>query len=424
MNLTFFPARLRRTFVSAALGALLTSCGGVQGEAESALTLSIAGHGSSYLAVQNGAGAWQPLTVSEIDAAGTDPVKVTLSDPQGRYGVVNVCLDAATGNLSVNLRHGVVFQTPVVSANCPSKEVSATVSVLWQLGGLAKDEYGNVYLGDASALVDSTAPQGRLELPAARYDLVASRYDGSARVPNRLVLEPGLAITGDSEIAVNFDGSFSFRPEVARLFVGGIRTGELLSGSVELVTPRGTAARVGEYTGGDALSYARIPAGLGYPGQAVSRGVSFRAEVQSFSYNDRSKAGSSRSVSRTFPNTPEKPLQLKLPEPLAPPTLTLLGDTIIRPQVSWQAHPAGTGLYTQFYSQIQAGHTVSYRLSQSSAWLKERAASYTLPDFSALPDWSAAWNLTRTEALFWNVSFIKKTRFKELSVSRSGVLTP
>ena len=307
---------------------LLASCGDVQGEAET-LTLSIDGRGSSYLAFQDGvaqdravqagiaqngeaaSGAWIPL------AADADtPHKLTLTDPQGRYGVLSLCLDETTGNLSVNVQYGVVSQTPTVSAECLTTEPVATVSVSGAVLGLAGKEYGNVYMGGVSALVDSAAPRHRLELPAARYDLVASRYGGAARVPNRLLLEPGLLLTEGAEVDVDFYGPFSFRPEVAKLAISGVRTGELLSGSVELITSGGTAARVGEYTGGDVLTYARIPAGLA--GQVLAQGATLRAEVQSFSYNDRTKAGSSRSISRTLPNPPGEPVSVKLPALLSP----------------------------------------------------------------------------------------------------------
>lgn len=407
---------------------LLAGCGDVQGEAAGPLTLSIDGRGSSYLAVQDGSGAWQALAV-----ASDTPQKLTLTDPEGRYGLLSLCFGAATGNLSVNVQHGTVSQTPAVSAQCPGDETPATVSISGEVEGLAEGEYGNIYLGRTSALVDSAAPRHRFELPAARYDLVASRYAGGERVPNRLVLEPGLPLTGAQALDIDFYGPFSFRPEVAQLAIDGVRTGELLSGSVQLVTrggtAGGTAARVGEYTGGNVLSYARLPAGLqGRSGQASGRGVSLRAEVQSFSYNDRTKAGSSRSVSQRIGRAPPSPpgelASVTLPAPIARPQLVLYGNTYLRPQASWQAHPAGGGTYAQFYSQVGDRHTVSYRLSQSSAWLAGRPLSYTLPDFSALPDWQAAWNLASDKELFWDVSFTQKTPFKALFVSRSGVLTP
>lgn len=398
---------------------LLAGCGDVRGEVE-VRTLSVDGRGSSYLAAQDGSGAWQPL------AAGTaTPSKLIVTDPEGRYGVMSLCLDTATGNLRVNVQHGVIAETSSVSAECLAEDAATTVGVSGQVRGLAEGEYGNVYLGDVSALVDSVTPSHRLELPAARYDLVASRYKGEERVPSRLVLEPELSIAAGETIDVDFYGSLSFRPEVAQLMIGGTREGELLSGSVELVTAGGTAARIGEYTGENVLAYARIPGTLaGRSGRALGPGAALRAEVQSFSYNDRTKAGSSRSVSRTLPTTLQKPPQLTLPAPLDLPGLTLCGAATVRPRASWRLHPAAVGFYTQFYSQVQSGHTVSYRLTQSSAWFARRSPSYTLPDFGMLPDWQAVWNLTRSEALFWDVSFTQKKPSREIFVSRSGVLTP
>ena len=161
------------------------------------------------------------------------------------------------------------------------------------------------------------------------------------------------------------------------------------------------------------------------------RGATLRAAAQSFSYDDRTKAGSSRSVSRTFAGD-EAPL-LALPQPLAEPTLSLPGNAAdaVRPRLRWRAHPAGPGSYTQFFSQLQgdvrggrAKRSVSYRLSQSPGWRVGQPYSYALPDFSALPEWQEAWNLRRGEPVFWEVSFRRTTQTGTHVASRSGVLTP
>lgn len=377
--------------------------------------LTLGGRGSSYLAYQDGSGAWQPLTTRLSEAA---PHRLSLADPQGRYGVMNLCLDDATGNLSVNVQHGTLAETPVVAANCASGAATpaGAVGVAGQVGGLEPGEYGNVYLGDASALVDSAAPRHRLELPAARYDLIATKYAPDERVPSRLVFEPGLVVGGAMTTAdVDFGGPYAFDPEPGMLLLAGVRPDELLSGSVEVVTETGTAALLGEYQGGNTLPYASIPA-------EVLRGAQLRAEVQSFSYNDRTKAGSSRSLTRTFA-AGTAPL-LRLPQPIAAPLLRLRGETGLRVTARWRAYPAAAGVYAQFYSQIRDGRSFSYRLSQSSAWLAGQSFSYTLPDFSALPQWQEAWNLARGAAIFWDVSFRRETPTTTLFASRSGVLTP
>lgn len=150
---------------------LLAGCGDVRG---SGVTLSVDGRGSSYLAVQDGSGSWRPLIG---DAEHT----LTLTDPAGRYGLLSVCAEgdagSSGGNLSVNVQHALLQDAPAVSAECAADEPeSAPVRLTGTARGLAAGEYGNLYVGDASALLDSAAPTGRLELPAARYDLVASRY--------------------------------------------------------------------------------------------------------------------------------------------------------------------------------------------------------------------------------------------------------
>lgn len=395
---------------------LLAGCGDVQGADGAVLTLD--GRGSSYLAYQDGMGVWQPLGTS---LEGT--LNLTLTDTQGRYGVMNLCLDEVTGNLTVNVRHALLSEAARVAATCSSDTVPADlVSVSGQVKGFRDGEYGNVYLGDASVLVDSSAPEHRLELPSARYDLIATRYTQDERVPSRMVVGPGVEALGKSPLVVDFAGPDAFTPQTATLPLVGVRPDELLSGSVEVVTQTGTVALLGEYLGGRTLRYARIP-------ETKLRGAVLRAAAQSFSYNDQTKAGSSRSVTRTFAGDAAP---LALPQPLAEPTLSVRTDAV-RPQARWHAHPAGPGTYAQFYLQLQGelqggqaqgGRSVSYRLSQSSGWLSGRPYSYTLPDFSTLPEWQEAWDLRRAEALFWEVSFSRTTETSTHFASRSGVLTP
>ena len=349
---------------------------------------------------------------------------LALTDPAGRYGLLSVCAEGSpddvsdnpgvNGNLSVNVQHALLGDAPAVSADCAADEPApAPVRLTGTARGLVAGEYGNLYVGDASALLDSAAPTGRLELPAARYDLVASRYRGTSRVPDRLVLELGVDLARSRTVDLDFGGPAAFSPEAAELTLSGVRPGELLSGSAELLTPGGTSALLGEYTGGNTLPYADVPA------ERLS-GSRLRAALQSFTYDDRTKAGSSRSLSRFLTGDPA----LRLPAPLGAPDLTLSVAETVRPAARWRAYRAGAGVYAQFYSQIRGGRAVSYRLSQSSAWFAGGPPSYALPDFRTLAGWDAAWDLLPGQDLFWDVSFAQETPLQTLFVSRSGVLIP
>ncbi len=424
--MSYTPTLSRRRLCWLLCALLLAGCGGVQGDGDEggAQILTLTGRDSGYLAYQDGVGVWQPLGTPPAEGA----LRLTLADPQGRYGVMNLCLDEATGNLNVAVRHALLREAAVVTLSCTAEPAVTRVSVLGRMEGLEDGEYGNVYLGDAAALVDSSAPEHRLELPAARYDLIATRYSRDQRVPSRIVFKRGVEVGGDRSTGlqnpfdVDFAGPDAFEPWTAVLPLLGVRPDELLSGSVEVVTQTGTVALLGEHLGGSTLLYARIPEGK-------LRGARLRAAAQSFSYDDRTKAGSSRSVSRTFA-ADEAPL-LALPQPLAEPSLSVSGDAA-RFRARWRAHPAGPGNYTQFYSQLQSvrgrqpkgKHSVSYRLTQSPGWLVGRPYSYAIPDFSALPGWQEVWELRRGEAVFWEVSYERTTETGTHLASRSGVLTP
>jgi hypothetical protein len=406
-HLPFFSCWRRPSTVVCVLlwALLLAGCGDVRGETDEAATLIVEGGGSSYLAYQDGGEAWRPLERGVSH-------RLSLRDPQGRYGVLSVCLDAAA-NLSADVQHHTLAERRTVDATCASVATEAPrTRVAGEVKGLAGGHYSHVYLGEVSALVDSTTPRHRAELPAGEYDLVATRYAQDARVPDRLVYRPRIPLT--DAVDVDFSGPEAVVLEVALVPLAGLRDGELVSGAVELTTASGTVALLGEYLGSSVLAYAAPP-------EDALPGAVLRASAQSFAYDDRTKAGSSRSATRTFRGS--APL-LRLPPPIAEPSLALRGEGTVRPHAEWAAYPAAPGVYTQFYSQVREGRSLSYRLAQSSGWLAGRPLSYTLPDFGALPEWRAAWELVRAEAIFWDVSFRRETPERALFASRSGVLTP
>ena len=238
----------------------LTGCGEVR-DADDAQILTVVGRGPSYHAYQDGSGAWQPLGAPSAEGS----LRVTLDDSQGRYGVMTLCLDEATGNVSAEVRHALLREVAVVTTGCAAEPAATGISVSGRIGGLGNGDYGNVYLGDAAALVDSSAPEHRLELPAARYDLIATRYSRGERVPSRIVFTPGVVVTderldhAEGSLNVDFGGPDAFEPQTALLPLIGSRPDELLSGSVEVVTQAGTVALLGEHLGGGTLLYARIP---------------------------------------------------------------------------------------------------------------------------------------------------------------------
>ncbi len=417
---------------------LMTGCGEEQGQVQEADTLTVVASGSSYLAVQDGLGDWQRLSDSP---APQNISTVTLSDPQGRYGVMSVCLDEGGGAVSVQVRRGILASAQVVAGeqngaalvragtsrgaalerlSCGDAATPETQGVVRaQVHGLFDGEYGSVYLGNASALVDASTTLTNLgALGTDPFDLVATRYAPDARLPDALLLRTGLEPTA-AGVTLDFASPDTVRLEAALIPLAGARPGELLSGSVELLTASGTRALLGEATAINGLSYARPPA-------ALLRDAALYAEAQSFLYNDRTKAGSSRSVSRAFVGGVITPLELPPPLHLGAPVITG-SDDALRPRARWTAADVNSGSYTQFYSQAREGKSVSYRFSQSLGYLRVRfpdAATYTqtLPDFRALPGWSAAWNLLPGDDLFWDVSYNRSTETESASSSRSGVI--
>lgn len=463
---------------------LFVGCTDVRGEASGAPYLTVDVQGAQWAALQDGTGPWRvldlraalpytptlPVTQGGVPAvlpvaarAATPPLPVTapslglqvaLTDPKGRYGVASVCPDAA-GNLLVRVQQATLAESAQVFSGCaqlqPTSGEVGTVS--GDVSGLRRGEYGSVYLGARSTLVDSAAPQHLLVLPALqgeRLDLIAARYRGGALVPERLVFEPDLQLAAGDRLEVDFTGPSSFAPETGSLKVEGTAEGEVVSAVVDIVSVGGTRARLGELSRGSTLTYARPPA-------ARIPGGTLHASVQSFSYDSASRSGSSRGLEATFrpppiPETaPETPLTLRLPDALGPVDLALQGPPeALRPTASWPAHEAGAGSYTQFYSQIRDGRTLSYALHQSGPWStlqrtlggaqhgaqpgegQMNRMSYTLPDFSALAAWDPTWSLGAEADIFWNVSFegapegagLPTGTFQSVSAGRSGVLTP
>lgn len=461
---------------------IFAGCGNVRGETNAAAQLRIDLQGAQWAAYRDGGSVWRPLelsggprqvaapSTSSEELAGTE-VWLTITDPKGRYGVASVCHDPGSNNLSLSVQHATLAEAAQVFAGClgPNSAPGVPLTVSGRVLGLGRGEYTSVYLGPRRTLVDSAAPQPLLELPAplqtetraeTRYDLVAARYRGDALVPERLLVEPNLSLERDRPLELDFSGPASFAPELGTLQLAGISPDEIVSATVEVVTPNGTRARLGELSSGNTLAYAQIPA-TRLPGGTL------QAFAQSFSYSDASKAGSSRGVERTFggpfaqppgrsggppdidllhtdvpdadPPDADTELSLTLPASLGPVELELRGTgTSLQPAASWPVHPGGADRYAQFYSQIRGGRTLSYALSQSALWASQEntsgntsntTLSYTLPDFSRLPAWRQEWALTSEADIFWDVSFVRATAYGDGSVgtvfaNRSGVLKP
>jgi len=427
---------------------LLAGCGEVYSQAQSSGSLQVDARGARWVAYQSGSGAWRLLTdegtppvvlppeqlegegyglgryargvPGEAPAVEGAPAAVPIADPAGRYGVASVCLDPASGNVRVTVQHATLRERRRVFAGCTVPgEAPETYTVQGRVRGLSRGEYSNIYLGAHSALVDASAATHRLELPAARYDLIAAKYGGDERVPEALVFEPNLLIEGDRTLDVDFGGPHAFSPTVRTVALRGTAEGELIYGAVDFVSARGTHARLGEISSGSALPYAHLP-------EPRPQGGTLRASAQSFSYSDRSKAGSSRGVVCTFGEVGD--LTLRLPQPLGPVKLARQGDPSAL-RASWSPHPAGADLYAQFYSQIVEQRTVSYAVSQSSGWFERRPLSYALPDLSGAPGWQPEWTLEGGET-FWDVSLLRRRGRRpqggvcSLFAARSGVLAP
>lgn len=437
MNLLYccfrlFLAPLRGVMVLFILMGFLAACGEPQTQVETANTFLLDARGSAYLAFQDGPGEWQLLS-GEPDAQGL--TTVSLSDPQGRYGVMSVCLDEESGGaVAVQIRQGLLpsidaaagtaATPPLVRLGCGVLDTATErMEVRGPVRGLDDGEYGSLYLGSVSALIDASTSVAGLELQgssASELDLIATKYAPDALLPSALVVESGLELSpgGVTPIDLDFTAPEAVALVAAEVPLTGQQPNELLSGSVAFLTRSGTRALLGESVFDGALGYARPP-------ESLLREAALQVEAQSFSYNDRTKAGSSRSVSRTFWGGAVAPLELPPSLELQAPGLTGSADSL-RPRASWKALPA-EGNYAQFYSQVRAGNSVSYRFSQSRAFLERRfpsAATYTqvLPDFSGLPGWRAEWNLARGDDIFWDVSFRTETAGRSASSSRSGVL--
>ena len=425
-------APLRGVITLLMLMGFLAACGEPQAQVETANTLLLDARGSDYLALQDGLGDWQLLSGTP-DAQGL--TTISLSDPRGRYGIMSVCLDEESGGtVTVQIKHGVIPSIsggvaattgpPLIRLGCGVLEAATErAEVRGPVRGLSDREYGSLYLGSASALIDASTPVAGLELQDAgvpELDLIATKYAPDALLPSALIVEGGLELSPDrvTPIELDFGSPDAVALEAAAVSLKGQRPGELLSASAELLTRSGTRALLGESVSNGTLGYARPP-------EVLLRGAALQVEAQSFSYNDRTKAGSSRSISRIFWGGAVAPLELPPPLELKSPVLTGSADSL-RPRASWTALPV-EGDYAQFYSQVRGGNSVSYRFSQSRAFLERRFPDtkiYTqaLPDFSALPGWQAEWNLSRDADIFWDVSFRVESAGGSASSSRSGVL--
>lgn len=395
----------------------LAAAGGIGKLQLRAGAVYISALGSSYLALQDGEGSWQPLSTRYRDSL---EKSVALQDPQGRFGVLHVCEDETTHNLSVQVHYGTLATMAAVVADCREKAVAAppapTQEVAIVAQGVKKGQYGNLYMGESSGLIDNQTQRYTLTKPLGEQDVVATLYAYEARVPSKLLYVPAESSTQATNFTVNFNGQNAQAARYAQVRLHGLRYGELLAGSVELLTPHGTVATLGEYVAGGDLPYAYLP-------QFRELGFRLRAEAQSFTYNRQTQAGLRRSVAQIFPSN-DVP-DLTLPPPLSVPEVKVTRRDPMRFTLVWSATSGEEGITTQFFSQVKDGRSVSYRLSQTPDWFPAgEKRRYTLPDFHALPEWQALWDMNGAEDTFWEVSYTLQTPLKQVGSSRSGVWQP
>ena len=365
--------------------ALLAACGGNGGPSDpsSATDVEFAFCGGefapSWVAVQDGAGAWTRL---EPVAGSTYQTTFT----SGRGGLAYV--DGDGHNLVVN--YGLAHEL-ATSCATGAKHVSGT-TVNVGASGLASLALGSVRSSDAG---NNPGTFDLWHVPDGPQDLFAARFpSGSLQFPaDRLIIRRAQDIPPEGELAtLDFGGAEAFEPVAASVSATGLNSPLDAEVTSWWYGTQGRAIAMVMWSGAilqGATSYYVVP-------EERLEGD----ELSSLHVTTYDAAGRYRSVV-TFLRAPADRVVDMGPD-LNRPELTRVAEApYLRPRVLLVAQPSyGRVASARFY---QVGLAVTVTMSSGYPGGTPARWNLELPDFSAVDGWTAAWGLNPGLGTQWDI---------------------
>lgn len=374
--------RRRQWLAPAVTGAILlglTGCGSEGTTGTSATVTVTRASPVSWMAVQDGADTWRPLTGTSFN----------VTDPEGRYSVAWVCpgdnWDAPIPPM-LGLVHATVPEATAINTSClivktyvypPPYSISGTMSNIptgeFAMVG-ASYPYGSEYWPTFSP------PGGPYALTLDEpgiYALLAFTKDASSN-PGTMVLRRGIDVAGavtNQDIDFATGAPFSMASATVSSYWGAdpyITTRLALADGSTFALPE---------EGYGPVSFPTLPPSLREPGD--------RYEV---------KAGSSGlmdfQLAAVAVEDPSPGVFLQLPKPIPAGVRVLPSGTTAT--VTWPTVTLPGTDGTTVHVAWAIGTTSNWVALASKGWLGS-ASTYTYPDLSAVSGWRGAWDFPRNQ---------------------------
>lgn len=332
-----------------------------------------------------------------------------LAAPQGHYAVALLCLTEPTAAATLHLWQQTLNEANALHWRCDNRPAQgARYRLSGEVRGLAAQTSLLVVAGNANDRVAAPRESYSLMLTPGRYDLLAQPLGEREGIPQRLWLRYDLDIRQATVQPIDLAQAVPLQEQ--QLMLANVQAEEQLRAFVNLRSPRGSALTLGVWEDSEPsrLRYAAVPAeqlGAGH----------HQAVVEALAQDASSPRQQLRRSSYAFRHTEAD--VLALPAGFAAVRL----EHSAFPNIIWD-YPAtaddtmGDGVMGERLTSYQLHYRqdhIRYNVRISAAWLQAQGlepsqARYTLPDWTALPDWQARWQLQPDMPLAWSLSVVQR----------------
>lgn len=329
-----------------------------------------------WVAVQDGAGAWQALSGSSF----------VVNDVAGKYGVAWACT-LGSGQPLVRITQETTADGTAVTASCQATGASSGYSVGGAVYGIQPSGSAFVAVGTQSTSVpyaSSGSPYSLGGIPAGvqtalSYGLTSGGAFGNMQRTN-LTVNGNITNNINVGLGVSITGSDS-------LSLTGVPGGESPALSVELASPSAPAVAL-DGAAGTSLTYPLVPSGLAQAGDAY---VYIGTAEATTSATDVLQAKAFVSQS------PSNGAALLLPAALS--GSAGVGVTGAGASTSWGAVGFTSNGLNGYAASVAPTAVTSavWTVTVTGDWLGS-ATGYDFPDFSSIAGWNSNWDFPTAQA--------------------------
>jgi hypothetical protein len=347
----------------------------------------------SWFAYQDGTdGSWQRVTA-------TSAGQFDFAVGQPTVGIASVSTDRGVTVTEVRY-FGLSELQAAAAAECTEYPVAGTKTINGSITGFSStSETANVSIGNTvSSIASQLSPTfSVLQVQNGPRDLIATRVNVGTNTTARLLLlrATNFADNGSTG-ALDLAAGTSFAPASASVTVTAPNDGTLI-GSTNLLTATNTGAT---------LQFGALSSGVASTYQGFPASVLVASDQQRVTISQNVGTTLSRSISR-FIGGPVN-IAMTMPADPAVPTVTLVPNATYPRATAAGTLPAAFNRQVSLVFEPPSLPRRWILSSTSAARAGSLSYSLTMPDFSQVPGWNTAWQLT-TGAVDVNSSFNGQT---------------